>query len=118
MRPNTSAFWPTIMAVIVVAGFAQAKSGQSFHPKDGFVPNAETAVQVGAAVLIPVYGKKQIESERPFKAILSNNVWIVEGTLNCAGLPDEGREHPCDGGTAVVRISKATGQILSIMHYK
>lgn len=32
----------------------------SVKPKDGFVPDAKTAVKVAEAVLIPVYGEKKI----------------------------------------------------------
>lgn len=83
----------------------------SVKPKDGFVPNAETAVKIAEAVLIPVYGEKKISEERPFKATRQGDIWRVRGTLNC-GSPN------CEGGTAVVRISKTTGKILFVGHYK
>ena len=83
----------------------------SVKPKDGFVPNAETAVKIGEAVLIPVYGEATINRERPFKATRQGDVWRVTGTLNC-GAPE------CEGGTAVVRISKTSGEILFMSHYK
>jgi hypothetical protein len=101
-----------LMALTLVAGSAQTQPEPSFHPKDGFVPNAETAVKIAEAVLIPVYGEKQILSERPFKAELHEEVWTVEGTLHCG----EGKH--CFGGTAVVKISKSTGQVLHMIHYK
>jgi hypothetical protein len=85
----------------------------SYQPKAGFVPNAETAVKVAEAVLIPVYGEKQILSERPFKATLKGDVWTVNGSLHCGG-PDA----ECAGGAAQVEISKNTGQILFMIHYK
>ena len=100
------------MALTVVVGSAQRQPEPSFHPKNGFVPNAETAVKIAEAVLIPVYGEKLIVSERPFKATLQEDVWTVEGTLPCP----TGKQ--CLGGTAVVKISKSTGQILGMMHYK
>ncbi|HEV1994522.1 MAG TPA: NTF2 fold immunity protein [Candidatus Acidoferrum sp.] len=99
------------LAVTVATGFSQTTEESSVRPRDGFVPNAETAVKIGEAVLIPVYGEKQIDSERPFTANLHGDIWIVTGTLNC-GAPR------CDGGTAIVKISKASGQILFMMHYK
>jgi len=34
-----------------------------FRPKEGFVPNAEPAVRVSEAVLIPVCGEKRIVSD-------------------------------------------------------
>ena len=71
--------------------------------------NAETAVKVGEAVLMPVYGEKQILAERPFKATPRGSVWTVEGTLPCGN---------CNGGTALVKISKTSGQILFMTHYQ
>lgn len=86
---------------------------KSVVPKNGFVPTATVAVAVAEAVLIPVYGKQQIASERPFKAELSGGVWDVNGTLHCVP-PDS----PCPGGTAQVKISKKTGEILFMTHYQ
>lgn len=88
-------------------------SSASFKPSEGFVPDAKTAVRIAEAVLVPVYGEKQIESERPFKATLQKGVWTISGTLNCGAPPSE-----CEGGTAVVKISKASGEILFMTHYK
>jgi hypothetical protein len=107
-----------IIAVsLLVVGFGVANSQEpretkelSVKPKDGFVPNAETAVKIAEAVLIPVYGEKKISEERPFQATQQHNIWRVTGTLNCA--PN------CKGGTAEVRISKTTGEILFVGHYK
>ncbi len=100
-----------VLALAVATGLSQTTEESSVRPPDGFVPNAKTAVKIGEAVLIPVYGEKQIDSERPFTAKLHRDVWIVTGTLNC-GTPQ------CHGGTAVVKISKGSGQILFMTHYK
>jgi NTF2 fold immunity protein len=91
--------------------------GQGFKPEQGYVPNSDTAVQIAEAVLVPVYGKKTIESERPFTAELKDGVWTVSGTLRC---PDGkgGTTTHCLGGVAVVTISRADARILSMMHYK
>lgn len=109
-------FTTTIFVLVALAAIAYSQTEQvpSFKPKEGFVPNAETAVKVGEAVLMPVYGEKQIVAERPFKATLQGDVWTVEGTLHCGGPHGA----PCPGGTAVVKISKSSGQILFMMHYK
>jgi hypothetical protein len=105
-----------IFALAALAGisYSQTEQAPSFKPKEGFVPNAETAVRVGEAVLMPVYGEKKIVGERPFKAALQGDVWTVEGTLHCDGLAGA----TCEGGTAVVKISKTSGQIVFMMHYK
>jgi hypothetical protein len=100
-----------MFATALAGAYSQTGTVPSWHPKEGFVPNAETAVRVAEAVLIPVYGEKKILSERPFKATLGGDVWTVAGTLHC-GAPQ------CVGGTAEVKISKSTGQVLQMIHYK
>ncbi|WP_041856075.1 NTF2 fold immunity protein [Candidatus Korobacter versatilis] len=93
-----------------------------FIPASGFVPDATTAIKIANAVLVPVYGEKQISSELPLRAELEQGTWIVRGTLNCA--PPPAHDLPgkktlsCEGGTAVVRISKSDGKILFMTHYK
>ena len=43
-------------------------------------------------MLIPVYGNDSIRSERPFKAVLKRDVWIVTGSVPCHNPP---RGAPC-----------------------
>ncbi len=87
------------------------------RPKHAPVPDSEAAIARAEAVLIPVYGKKQIESERPFTATLKDDVWTVAGTLYC---PDGkgGRTTDCVGGVAIVKIAKRNGRILYMEHGK
>ena len=66
------------VCVVVTAVLAE-----NYRPASGYVPDSATAVQIAEAVLIPVYGKKEIESERPFTAKLEKNMWTVSGTLRC-----------------------------------
>jgi NTF2 fold immunity protein len=88
-------------------------------PKRNYVPNSETAVAIAEAVFIPIYGKKQIESERPFTVSLKDDVWTVAGTLYCRdGKPQTGTAPSCDGGVAVVKISKLDARIISLTHYQ
>jgi hypothetical protein len=91
--------------------------GQGDVPKRDYVPDPDTAIKIAEAVLIPVYGKNQIESERPFAAELKGDVWVVSGTLHC---PDGkgGITTHCDGGVATVRISKVDARVVSMIHYK
>ena len=80
-----------------------------YVPQEGYVPDAATAVKIGEAVLLPIYGEKVLKEERPFTARLEKpDVWRVEGTL------PEGYM----GGTAVVKISKKDGTILFLVHYQ
>src|SRR3954462_11554011 len=94
-----------------------ARAKLATNPAAGFVPDSKTAVAIAEAVLIPVYGKKQIEGERPFAAKLKGDVWTIAGTLNC---PDGkgGVTTDCVGGVAVVRISKNDGRVLYMRHGK
>ncbi len=101
--------------ILAAAAFCQTTPG--YKPKGGFVPDSKTAVAVAEAVLIPVYGKEQIVSERPFTATLKQDVWTVGGTLNCFDAKGVKTED-CDGGVAVVKISKNDGRILYMLHGK
>ena len=92
-------------------------TAQGYMPKSGYVPDSNTAVKIAEAVLVPVYGEKQILAERPFTAKLTEGVWTISGTLRC---PDGagGTTTHCVGGVAVVRVSKLDGRILYMMHGK
>jgi hypothetical protein len=102
--------------IIAVIAFAfvvgckdNRKSGPNSDPqKNGYVPDAETAIAVAVAVWNPIYGKEQIEKEKPYKASLSNGVWTVEGSL------PEGHI----GGVAEIDISKDDCKILRVIHGK
>jgi hypothetical protein len=83
-----------------------AAESTSYKPKDGYVPDAQTAMLIAQAVWTPIYGKSVIEEERPFSATLSNGVWTVEGTLP-KGL---------HGGVALAEISKDDARILRVAH--
>ena len=80
----------------------------SVRSSAGFVPDELTAIRIAEAVWIPIYGRKQIEEERPFVAALSDGVWTVTGTLPKGYV----------GGTAIAEISKESGSILRISHGK
>jgi NTF2 fold immunity protein len=101
----------SLFFIASIATYPQSPRDTSVRPKDGFVPDAKTAEKIADAVLIPVYGEEQISRERPFTAARRSDVWTVTGTLNC-GAPQ------CVDGTAVVEISKTSGAIISMVHYK
>jgi hypothetical protein len=63
-------------------------------------------------VLIPIYGPRQIDDETPFNATLDGDVWTVSGSLHCKTTA----KVICVGGTAVVQLSKTTGEILLLIH--
>ncbi|WP_426175213.1 NTF2 fold immunity protein [Massilia sp. TWR1-2-2] len=79
-----------------------------YVPKDGFVPDAATAVAVGLAVLTPIYGRDVIDPQKPLKAVLVGDVWVVMGALKSNSV----------GGVAEINISKKNGAILRVIHGK
>jgi hypothetical protein len=102
----------TIFAIVV---FAESQDSA----KPDRIPDSETAVVRAEAVLMPVYGKKHIQSERPFTATLKGDVWTVAGTLYCAdGRPQSDKAPTCTGGVAVVQLSRKDGHVISMTHYK
>ena len=82
------------------------RTSDNYRPHTGYVPNPETAVQIAEAVLLPIYGKEQVESERPFVANLNGDIWTVEGSLPDGWL----------GGVAEVDIRKSDGKIMRLIH--
>ena len=94
-----------ITIVLVLASFSLTQD-VSNAAKPIRVPDSETAIRIAEKALIPVYGKKKIESERPFNATLKGDVWTVAGT--CEG----------DCGFALVRISRKSGRVLYMEHTK
>lgn len=95
--------------------FVAVALGQSYKPPSGYVPDSETAIKIAEAVLVPVYGRKHIDSELPLNADLKDDVWTVAGTMHC---PDGkgGVSSVCLGGVATVQISKIDARILSMGH--
>ena len=102
------------LVLFLSSALAQPPSPRGFVPKEGFVPNETVALAIAEAVLIPVYGKSVIDSERPFKAALKSNIWTITGSVPCDGPPGA----VCPGGAAELRISKRTGRILFMTHYQ
>ena len=101
-----------LTALVLVAAsalvYAQAVK-HNYIPFAGYVPDAKTATRIAVAIWSPIYGEKQIEGEKPFRAKLVKGVWIVEGSLP---------KRYGVGGVAVAEISKWDGRILRVSHGK
>jgi hypothetical protein len=93
-----------LILMLTSAAFAQAPA-----PKNGFIPDETTAIKVAEAILAPIYGEKQILSERPFHATLTDGAWTVSGSLPAKWDV---------GGVATIRIDKQTGAVISYIHGK
>src|SRR5690349_7766958 len=94
-----------LLIVSLSAGQQTYCPENSACPTQGFIPDEATAVAVGEAILTPIYGSRHIAGERPVKARLYENHWIVSGTL-----PRPKREGlVVVGGTATIELSKQDG---------
>lgn len=72
------------------------------------VPDEATAIALAEKKLIPIYGKKQIQSEEPFRAKLERNTWHVWGYLPLEDV----------GGVAEIWIDARSGKVLKVTHGK
>jgi hypothetical protein len=70
------------------------------------VPTAAVAEAIHSAVAGAVYGRDQIEKQRPFRAVRSGEFWVVYGYLPPDTL----------GGVAVTVLRASNGEIIWIMH--
>jgi hypothetical protein len=74
-----------------------------------------TAVRIAEKALAKIYGKDKIDSEKPFKAILSDGVWHVGGTLHCKDM--NGNDTTvCVGGVAMADVRESDGKVLRTGH--
>src|SRR5215813_11524770 len=82
------------------------------------VPDQATAVKLAEKALVRIYGKKQIESVRPFRAELIQGVWHVTGTLYCTGSRGNVITGDCVGGVAMAEIRQSDGRVMKTGHTK
>lgn len=99
----------TLLLALAVTGavlLAAEAAKHTFKPKDGYVPDAKTAIKIAVAVWEPIYGEEQVAREKPYRATLASGVWTVEGSLPASMV----------GGVAVAEIAKDDGRILRVSH--
>jgi hypothetical protein len=105
-NPGLAMIWK--LSQILQDGLGSGTSDSGYKPAAGFVPDEKTAIAIALAAWIPIYGKKQIDSEKPYNAVLKDGIWTVTGSLPKGWV----------GGTAEALISRDDGRILKIIHYK
>jgi hypothetical protein len=110
-----TAILATLLLIVLAA------SAQDSRPSTNVrVPDAAAALSIAEPALIKMYGKRQIDYERPLTATLDDGIWNVYGTLCC---PDRKGQRTCEigkclGGVAAVKVRQGDGKILSISHTK
>ena len=101
----------SVVCVASITGCAGSRA-ENYKPAAGYVPDANTAIRIAQAVWEPIYGEREIQSERPFHAEQQGNAWYVYGTVPQPKRP--GWVRP--GGSAVAVIDRRTGSFLRINH--
>jgi hypothetical protein len=96
---------PLAAAVVLAAEVTK----HSVKPKDGFVPDAETAIKIAVAVWEPIYSEHKIAGEKPYRARVDmKRVRKAEGSQPKGWL----------GGVAIAEIAKNDGRIVRVSHGK
>lgn len=75
---------------------------------EDIVADSLSAVLIAKAAWYPLYGKEQIDGEKPYIVTEHVRYWTVEGSL-----PEGSR-----GGTAHIVIRKSDGKVMSVWHEK
>jgi hypothetical protein len=76
--------------------------------KELIVKNSNTAIKIAEAILFEIYGKANIEEQKPYEKYLIKDHWVILGTL------PEGSK----GGTFIIIIDAKNAQVLKIIHGK
>jgi hypothetical protein len=101
----------TASLIVMLSLGAHALADEPLHnykPRGGYVPNAQTAIRIAVAVWEPIYGRENIERQKPIRAELKDGVWYVAGSLPAGG----------KGGVAEAEVAKGDGRIIRISHGK
>ncbi len=72
------------------------------------IKDKETAQQVIEPILYSVYGKNNIESQKPYESYLIDNHWVISGTL----------PKGMDGGTFLIIVDARNVEVLKLTHGK
>lgn len=78
---------------------------EGLKPKDGIVPNAETAAKIAEAIWVSIFGDK-IYEQRPYHVTLyKDSIWIVNGNVPAGWY----------GENAHIEIAKKDGRLSKIV---
>ena len=67
-----------------------------------------TAINVAEVILFNLYGKENIQNQKPYKADLIDNYWVISGSL----------EENMLGGTFLIILDSRNSKVLKITHGK
>lgn len=97
----------SLLLAIGIAASSLLSFGQGAKPRE-YVPDENTAIAIGLAILRPIYGDKMIEKHKPFSAVAQGEIWVIKGRVKLK----PGKVQ--NGGVMEVKISKADARVLSV----
>ncbi|PIF29640.1 NTF2 fold immunity protein of polymorphic toxin system component [Flavobacterium sp. 9] len=72
------------------------------------IKDSLTAIKIAEPILFDIYGKENIEQQKPYENYLLENYWVISGTL-----PEDYK-----GGTFLIIIDARNSQVIKITHGK
>ncbi len=75
-------------------------------PKEGYVPDKDTAIKIAEVILFRLYGERDVTSQKPYVVTEDENIWWVCGTLKKDEL----------GSSFTIAISRQTAAVLYLEH--
>jgi hypothetical protein len=96
---------PPVPKLPHVASGKTTNSGLDYKmpgPKEGLVPDKETAIKIAEVILFRLYGQENITTQKPYVVTQDENIWWVCGTLKEGML----------GSSFKIAISQQTAAIL------
>lgn len=78
------------------------------NKKDLVISDSIIAMAIAEPILFKIYGKKNIEKQKPYENYLIKNYWVISGTL-----PEDYL-----GGTFMIIINAKNAEIIRITHGK
>ena len=97
--------------------YAKEELDKTLNSKEGhnvidnrtlIIKNKETAIKLAETILFDMYGKKNIESQKPYDIHRFQNYYVISGTLPKKSI----------GGTFIIIIDGTNSKILKISHGK
>lgn len=85
-------------------------SDHNVVPEAGYVSKPEVAAKIAEAVAVDIYGRKNIEKQRPYLVKRFEDRWVVLGTFPHGPYGK--------GGVFEIEVSSADGKILRMTHGK
>ena len=93
--------------LLLMIGTVLGQSPGSIQPANGFVPDEQTAIRVGAAVMTAVLGRRYVDDTKPI-AKLDGDVWTkVHWEVS------QGSKRHHHGRPATIQLSRKDGHVVA-----